>query len=64
MKEPIPFRTAICGKCGREFIPAPQHVFKANGKYYCKWTCYNHRKDNTKEEFAYENNQNRLTEKS
>lgn len=44
-----PFRTVICEKCGKEFIPAPQHIFKSNGKYYCKWTCYNHRNDEPKE---------------
>ena len=47
-------RTAICAKCGKEFLPAPYHVFKYNKRYYCKWTCYNHRKDKTKEESAYE----------
>ena len=34
-----------CPKCGRTFIAAPQHVFKVGGKYYCSWTCYNHRND-------------------
>ena len=51
-------RMVICAKCGREFIPAPLHIFKAGGKYYCKWTCYNHRDDKQKEEKAYEDNQN------
>lgn len=49
MNESTIFRTVICAKCGREFIPAPQHIFKAGGKYYCKWTCYNHRHDEQKE---------------
>lgn len=56
-------RTAICAKCGREFIPAPQHVFKKNGRYYCKWTCYNHRNDKPKERIAYEDKQNTPAEK-
>ena len=51
-------KTVICAKCGKEFVPAPEHVFKCYRKYYCKWTCYNHRNDKTKEETAYENNQN------
>ena len=38
-------RTVKCKKCGREFVPAPMHRFKVDGKYYCKWTCYNHRHD-------------------
>lgn len=35
----------ICPKCGKNFIPAPMHVYKDNGKVYCSWTCYNHRND-------------------
>ena len=38
-------RLVECKKCGREFVPAPLHRFKVGGKYYCKWTCYNHRAD-------------------
>lgn len=34
-----------CPKCGKRFISAPYHVFKEDGKYYCSWTCFNHRKD-------------------
>lgn len=34
-----------CAKCGKRFIPAPEHIFKAGSKYYCKWTCYLHRND-------------------
>lgn len=45
----IGIRTAICEKCGQEFIPAPMHRFKVGGKYYCKWTCYNHRNDEPEE---------------
>ena len=42
-------RTVICEKCGQEFIPAPFHRFKEGSKYYCKWTCFNHRNDEKKE---------------
>ena len=49
-------RTAICKKCGKEFIPAPMHVFKEGTNWYCKWTCFNHRKEISKEDIAYENN--------
>lgn len=42
-----------CAKCGKVFIVAPQHVFKVydkeHTKYYCSWTCYNHRNDKEKE---------------
>ena len=57
------FRTAMCKKCGKEFIPAPYHIYKHNSKFFCSWTCYNHRDDKpeieiqnifNKEEFAYE----------
>ena len=34
-----------CKKCGKIFIPAPMHIYKDRGKYYCSWTCYLHRKD-------------------
>ena len=36
-----------CAKCGKEFVPAPQHVYKevkdGNTVWYCSWTCFNHR---------------------
>lgn len=58
-------RTAICEKCGQEFIVATEHRYKAGKKYYCKWTCYNHRNDPiTKEETAYEGNKSRPTERA
>lgn len=44
------FETKKCAKCGKKFYPAPQHVFKENSKWYCTWTCYNHRKDKKKKE--------------
>lgn len=34
-----------CKKCGKEFIAAPLHIYKENNKYYCSWTCFNHRND-------------------
>ena len=34
-----------CAKCGKNFIVAIEHRFKEGGKYYCTWTCYNHRHD-------------------
>ena len=34
-----------CKKCGKKFIPAPQHIYKENSKYFCSWTCYLHRND-------------------
>lgn len=58
-------RTVICEKCGQTFIPAAFHRYKAGGKYYCKWTCFNHRNDPiTKEETAYEDNKDRPTERA
>ncbi len=35
----------ICHKCGKIFIPGAEHIFRDHGKWYCKWTCYSHRKD-------------------
>lgn len=30
----------ICPICGKEFFPYPEHVYSANGRRYCSWTCY------------------------
>ena len=35
----------ICPKCGKEFFPYPEHVYKAGSKRYCSWTCFNHRSE-------------------
>lgn len=37
-----------CPKCGKNHIPAPQHVFKDEEGYYCSWTCFFHRNDGKK----------------
>lgn len=41
------FITKICKRCGKMFIPAPQHLYKIqkDGKsnYYCSYNCW--RKD-------------------
>ena len=34
-----------CPKCGKIFVPAPQHIFRDRYGFYCSWTCYNHRKE-------------------
>lgn len=34
-----------CAKCGKRFIPAPEHALKSGRKFYCKPTCYLHRND-------------------
>ena len=34
-----------CSKCGKMFIPAPQHIYKDHKGIYCSWTCFNHRND-------------------
>lgn len=34
-----------CKKCGKNFIPAPMHRYRDRSKWYCSWTCYNHRND-------------------
>lgn len=38
----------ICAKCGKKFIPAPQHAYRDEKGFYCSWTCFNHRKDKDK----------------
>jgi hypothetical protein len=36
-----------CSRCGKNFIPAPYHIYVDGESCYCSWTCYNHRKDKT-----------------
>ena len=37
----------ICPRCGKEFYPGPQHIYKVRSNrgdtHYCSWTCFNHR---------------------
>lgn len=44
------FQEVKCCECGKNFIPAPQHRFRINGKWFCKWSCY----------FKYEERKERL----
>lgn len=41
-----------CVKCGKCFLPTFEYVFvtggKNNKKYYCSWTCFNHRDEGAK----------------
>lgn len=34
-----------CAKCGKNFIVAVEHRYRKGSKYFCSWTCYNHRND-------------------
>ena len=34
-----------CKKCGKNFIPAPEHIYRKGSLFYCSWTCYLHRDD-------------------
>ena len=38
-------REEKCAKCGKNFVVAIEHAYKEGSKYYCAWTCYNHRHD-------------------
>ena len=39
----------FCKKCGKEFYPTPDHVYKDYTGTYCCWTCFNyHRKTENK----------------
>lgn len=46
-----------CPKCGKNFIPAPFHVYRITKKngyiFYCSWTCYLHRNDKKKKGYHY-----------
>ena len=43
LNQMLPEKT--CKKCGKRFLPAPEHRFRVGNKWYCKWTCYLHRND-------------------
>lgn len=45
------FKEVHCKRCGKNFIPAPQHIYRDNRSIYCSWTCYLHRNDNKKTAF-------------
>jgi hypothetical protein len=36
-----------CSKCGKVFLAAPEHIYrdKNKSKWYCTWTCFNHKND-------------------
>jgi hypothetical protein len=42
-----------CPKCGKNFIPAPYHVYTVGDKIFCSWTCYNHRNDRKGRRYRY-----------
>lgn len=41
----ILFDSYYCKKCGKEFFPTPDHVYKDSHGKYCSWTCFNHRNE-------------------
>ena len=44
---------AKCPVCGKEFMPAPYHVYAEDGRTFCKWSClceYRRRKETKKQE--------------
>ena len=44
------FAESKCVKCGKLFIPAPQHALVDYRGYYCSCTCFLHRNDGVQEE--------------
>ena len=41
-------KEVLCRKCGKNFVPAPLHIYRDEKGTYCSWTCYNHRNDGKK----------------
>lgn len=37
-----------CSKCGKDFLAAPEHIYRKKSKCSTTWTCYNHKDDNQK----------------
>ena len=46
------FREVFCTRCGKTFIPAPQHIYRDSAGVYCSWTCYHHRRDNKRAKYS------------
>lgn len=40
---------AKCPKCKKLVFPTPDWVYTDKDKFYCSWTCFNHRNDNAKQ---------------
>lgn len=43
-----------CAKCGKNFVISDVYVYRKGHKYYCSWTCYNHRDDKKEKEKKYD----------
>ena len=39
MKERVEMVEKTCPVCGKNFIPAIQHIYRVKGKLVCTWTC-------------------------
>ena len=39
------FREIKCSRCGKVFVPAPQHMYRYDGKWLCRYTCYDQHLD-------------------
>lgn len=34
------FDNKVCSCCGKKFVPAKSHMYRANGSYQCGYDCY------------------------
>jgi hypothetical protein len=34
-----------CKRCGKNFIPAPYHIYQDDNGFYCGWSCFLHRNE-------------------
>lgn len=41
----------ICPKCGKEFFPTPEHVYKENRLRWCSWSCFSRRKEKKRKQY-------------
>ncbi len=44
-KGTLGMKDVICRKCGKMFLPAPEHIYRDIKGLYCSWHCFNHRND-------------------
>lgn len=51
------FEGKICPICGKEFFPIAEHAYKkqmhGRYRYYCSWTCLNHKTEETVRKYKY-----------
>lgn len=51
-KSRVPFKTKICKVCGKEFLPAAEHMWRVGKQVVCSYSCMRKRKREIEEKKA------------